>query len=460
MIHLKGATAVFGGEEDLDAGDILVEDGRIRNISREVPTSELRGGVETVDCSGLVLMPGMVNTHHHFFQTLQRCVRETQDSPLFDWLTRLYQIWKHLDRDAVYWSTLVACGELLKTGCTMTSDNLYVFPREADPHFIDVEIEAARTLGIRFHPTRGSMSLGKSKGGLPPDEIVQTEDEILRDSIRLIDAYHDPGENSMLRIALGPCSPFSVSEDLLKETAALARDRGVLLHTHLAETEDENAYCLEHYGTRPLGLMERVGWLGRDVWFAHGIHLSDAELDRLAGTSTGVCHCPTSNMRLGSGTARVPEMLERGIRVGLGVDGSASNDTSDMMAEARNCFLLQRLSGGSSAISARRVLRASTRGGADLLGRKELGRLEEGAPADIIGIDLTDIAHAGSLHDPVASVVMCGCDHRVAFTMVGGRMAVRDGMLVGTDEAEIVARADQAARRMISASAPPSRGGL
>ncbi|MFZ1947171.1 MAG: amidohydrolase family protein, partial [bacterium] len=349
-------------------------------------------------------------------------------------------------------STLVACGELLKTGCTTSSDNLYVFPRGKSSRFIDVEIEAASKMGMRFHPTRGSMSRGEAQGGLPPDVVVQTEQEIIEDCDRLISLHHDPAPGAMVRIALAPCSPFSVSEEILVETARFARERGVLIHTHLAETEDETAYCLEKYGVRPLELMERSGWLGPDVWFAHGVHFTDSELDLLASTGTGICHCPTSNMRLGSGRARVPDMLKRGIRVGLGVDGSASNDSSDMLGELRNCFLVQRLAGGSSAISAREVLRLATRGGASLLGRDDIGVIEPGRPADLIGVDVTDISHAGALHDYLASLVLCGASHVTDLTIVQGKVVVRRGELATVDEQEVVAKANEAARRMMRAA--------
>jgi cytosine/adenosine deaminase-related metal-dependent hydrolase len=378
VILLRSIHTLFTGTEDLYGYDILIEGNMISRIGRDIrPHSVPDTPVEEIDCRDMVVIPGLVNTHHHFFQTLQRCLPAVQDVPLFDWLVDLYEVWKHIDEESVYWSTLVACGELLKTGCTTSSDNLYVFPDGSGNRLADVEIEAARKAGIRFHPTRGSMSRGRSAGGLPPDKVVQTEEKILEDSERLIDAYHDPGPGSMIRIALAPCSPFSVSEDLLEQTRDLASRKGVLLHTHLAETEDENSYCLEHYGVRPLELMERCGWLGPDVWYAHGIHFTDGELEKIRATSTGICHCPTSNMRLGSGIARVPEMVEMGIRVGLGVDGSASNDSSDMLGELRNCFLLNRLR-GSSAITAREAIRLGTRGGADLLGRDDIGMIEAG----------------------------------------------------------------------------------
>ena len=453
MIVLKDILLLYTGAEEIEGADLVIEGNRVTRIGKGLDVHTLTGAdgtpIEVIDCRNLVVLPGLVNAHHHFYQTLQRCVRDIQDVPLFAWLKRLYQIWKNLDEDAVYWSTLVACGELLKTGCTTSSDNHYVFPRGKGSRFIDVQIEAASRIGMRFHPTRGSMSRGEGDGGLPPDEVVQTEAEILEDCERLISQYHDATPGAMVRIALAPCSPFSVSEKILVESRALASKRGVLLHTHLAETEDETAYCLENYGVRPLELMERCGWLGRDVWYAHGVHFTDAELGTLARTGTGICHCPTSNMRLGSGRARVPEMLTLGIRVGLGVDGSASNDTSDMLGEVRNCFLVQRLAGGSSALTARQAIDAATRGGASLLGRDDIGELREGLVADLAGIDVSDISHAGSFHDPLASVVMCGSSHNVSLTVVNGKVVVRDGRLVAADEREIVEHANRAARRMI-----------
>jgi cytosine/adenosine deaminase-related metal-dependent hydrolase len=457
LILLKNALLLYTGAEEIPGGDVLIDGGSVKWVGKDLAAEIAKGGgapggeVETIDCSDMVILPGLVNAHHHFYQTLQRCVRDIQDAPLFGWLKRLYQVWKNLDDDAVYWSTMVACGELLKTGCTTSTDNLYVFPRGRSSRFIDLEIEAAARIGMRFQPTRGSMSRGERDGGLPPDEVVQSEEEILEDSERLIAKYHDPKPGAMVRIALGPCSPFSVSERLLEETQHLARKRGVLLHTHLAETEDETAFCLEKHGVRPLDLMDRCGWLGGDVWYAHGIHFTDAELMKLRATETGICHCPTSNMRLASGRARVPQMLRMGIRVGLGVDGSASNDTSDMLGELRNCFLVQRLGGGPGAITAREAIEMATAGGADLLGRTDIGAIKPGLAADIIGINVHEISRAGALHDYLASLVLCGASHVVDMTIVNGKVVVRGGRLVTADEAEIVARANKAARRMIEA---------
>ena len=451
MILLKDIHSLYTGSGEESGVDVLIEGNMVKSIGRSLEAPGAAGETETIDCSTCVVMPGLVNTHHHFYQTLQRCVPAVQNEPLFTWLTTLYEIWKHLDEDSVYWSTLVACGELLKTGCTTSTDQFYVFPRGTSGKFIDVEIEAASAIGMRFQPTRGSMSLGKSQGGLPPDEVVQTEDEILADCERLIEKYHDPGFGAMVRIALGPCSPFSVTRDLLVKTRVLADRTGVLLHTHIAETEDEERYCLEAYGKRPVELMEDCGWLGPDVWYAHGIHFNDHELDVLKKSGTGICHCPTSNMRFGSGAARVPEMIEMGIRVGLGVDGSASNDSSDMLAELRNCFLLHRLMGGGGAITARQVIDLATRGGASLLARDDIGTIAEGKAADVIGIDIGDISHAGALHDYIASTVICGGSHTVDFSIVNGKVVVREGRLTEVDETEVVRKANEAALRMISA---------
>jgi cytosine/adenosine deaminase-related metal-dependent hydrolase len=329
---------------------------------------------------------------------------------------------------------------------------MYVFPSGVDEDLIAEEIEAARELGIRFHPTRGSMSLGRSDGGLPPDSVVQGEERILEDSERLIDRFHDPAPFAMTRVALAPCSPFSVTEALMKETADLARRKGVLLHTHVAETHDETEYCLEKHGVRPLALMARYGWIGEDVWFAHGIHFDDGELDLLAETRTGIAHCATSNMRLASGVARVPEMIERGVRVGLAVDGSASNDTSDMLGELRNGLLLHLLTSGPEAITASGIVRLATRGGADILGRSELGSIEEGKAADIVLIDLRRLGYAGALSDPLAALVYSGFDHTVDYTIVNGRIVVEDRRLVSADEEEIVDTANDLSLRMLESA--------
>jgi len=435
--------------ERLSGVDVLVEGNRISRIGRGL---EAPSGARVIECSSMLMVPGLVNLHHHFYQTLQRNVPTAQNRKLFEWLTTLYEVWSHLTPQAVRASTRLACAELLLTGCTMTNDQMYVFPRGSEADLIAVEIEAASGLGIRFHPTRGSMSRGRSQGGLPPDSVVQDPTRILEDSERLIDRFHDPKPFSMVRLALAPCSPFSVTDDLMAETAALARGRGVLLHTHLAETLDEVEYCLSTYGVRPLAAMERLGWVGRDVWFAHGVHFDDAELTRLAQTGTAIAHCPTSNMRLSSGVARVPEMLDRGVRVGLAVDGSASNDTSDMLGEVRNCLLVHLLRWGPDAMTAEDALRLATRGGADVLGRAETGSIEAGKAADLVLIDLSRLGYAGAFSDPLAAVVYAGFDHRVDYTVVNGVVVVDRGKLALGDEREIAREANAVSLAMLKAA--------
>ncbi len=430
----------------LAGADVLIEG---NTISRVEPSIEPLPGIRVIDCSSMLVLPGLVNLHHHFYQTLQRNVPPAQNQKLFDWLTTLYDIWAGLSVDAVRASTRLACAELLLTGCTMASDQMYIFPSGVHEELIDIEIEAARELGIRFHPTRGSMSRGRSQGGLPPDSVVQTEETILKDSARLIEHHHDPEPFAMTRIALAPCSPFSVTDRLMAETAEFARDKGVLLHTHLAETEDETRFCLETHGHRPLACMQELGWIGRDVWFAHGVHFDSDELSLLAETGTGVAHCPTSNMRLSSGVANVPEMLEKGVRVGLAVDGSASNDTSDMLGELRSCLLVQLLTYGPEAISAERVVRLATRDGADILGRDEIGSIEVGKAADMIAIDMSRLGYAGAFSDPLAAIVYAGLDHRVDYNIVNGKVVVDCGKLVNGDEEEIGVTANEASVRML-----------
>jgi cytosine/adenosine deaminase-related metal-dependent hydrolase len=433
--------------------DLLARDGRITAIGPDLERAHPapRGGSrEVLDAGRCVVLPGLVNTHHHFFQTLTRNLAAGQDHKLFDWLVAHYEVWKFLDADAVYWSTLLGGAELLLTGCTTTADHHYVFPRGTPSELLDAQIEACEKLGIRAHPTRGSMSRGRSAGGLPPDTVVQDEDVILADCERVLDRWHDPCPFSMRRIALAPCSPFSVTERLMRETAQLARRRGARLHTHLGETEDENRYCMERYGRRPLELMEDLDWLGRDVWFAHGIHFDDAELDVLVRTGTGIAHCPASNMRLASGIPRVPEMLRRGVPVGLGVDGSASNDASNMLGEVRQAVLLARTGFGPGALGAGRALALATRGGAALLGRSsEIGSLEVGKAADLVLVDMSGLDRAGALSDPLAALVFTGISYRVHAAVVDGVVVVRDGHLVTSDEEEIARRAHALSFRML-----------
>ena len=425
--------------------DLLVRGRRIAAIGEEIDAPE----AQVVDASRCLIIPGLINTHHHLYQTLQRNIPAVQNAGLFDWLKALYKVWQHLTPEAVRVGTLLGCGELLKTGCTTALDQHYVFPRGVDEDLIGIQVEAAARLGIRFHPTRGSMSRGESQGGLPPDSVVQDEDTILKDCLAVIERHHDPAPFSMTRVAISPCSPFSVSRDLLVETIRLARDKGVLCHTHVAETKDEESYCREVYGMRPLELMEEVGWMGRDVSFAHGIHFSDRELDRLAETGTAIAHCPTSNMRLGSGVARVPRMMAKGITVGLAVDGSASNDSSDMIGEMRNGLLMHRLTFGAGAMTARDMLSLATRGGARLLGRPELGSLEVGQAADLAMIDLHRLEYTGALSDPLAALIFSGIDHRVELTLVNGRIVVREGRLVNVDEEQLIEQGHRISQEML-----------
>jgi 8-oxoguanine deaminase len=430
---------------DLEGADILIDGNRILKIGTNL---EAEPGTEVVDASRHVVLPGLVNTHHHFYQTLTRNIPAVQDAKLFDWLLYLYEIWKHLDPEAVYWSSMLAMAELAKTGCSLTSDHHYLYPKGFGEDIPALQFGAAADIGIRFAPTRGSMSRSKKDGGLPPDSTVQDEDEILAHSEATITRFHDPSPDAMRKVALAPCSPFSVSESLMKRSAELARRHGIRLHTHLAETGDENDYCVQIYGRRPLRLMEDCGFVGPDVWFAHGIFFDDGELDLLARTGTGIAHCPSSNMRLGSGICRVREMLDRGIRVGLAVDGSASNDSSDMLGEARQALLLQRVRYGSAGIKAREVLSIATEGGAAILGYGQAGRIEEGALADLAIFDLAKLEYAGALSDPVAALIFAGYDHGVEHLIVNGRFVVRSGRLCGADEETIRSNAEASARRL------------
>src|SRR5262245_36766524 len=364
----------------LPGGWVLVEDDRIEAVGGGAVPDRLQVD-RSIDARGKVVLPGLVNTHHHLPQTLTRNLPAVQEAPLFRWLTALYDVWRGADADAVDAAARVGLAELLLTGCTTTTDHLYLFPR-GEERLIDVEVAAARELGIRFQPTRGSMSRGRSQGGLPPDDVVQDEETILADCRRLIREHHDPRPGAMTRIALAPCSPFSVTDDLMRRTADLARTEGVRLHTHLAETRDEEDYCRQVYGCRPVEFLERVGWLGSDVWLAHGVHLSPDEVRQLGQTGTGVAHCPSSNFRLGSGIAPVRALLDAGAPVGLGVDGSASNDSSNLLAEVRQALLAHRLDPDPARwLSAEEAFRLATRGGARCLGRDDVGSLEAGKAA-------------------------------------------------------------------------------
>ncbi len=435
-------------EEPLRGWDLLIEDNRIKTIAETIPVPRAEGD-RVIDCSTHVVVPGFVNTHHHFYQTLTRNLPAVQDAKLFDWLVYLYEIWKHLDEDAVYSSSLLAMGELLKTGCTTSTDHHYVYPHHVTGDIMGLQFKAAEQLGMRFSPTRGSMSLSKKDGGLPPDSVVQAEEEILSDSERVIQKYHDAGDLSMRKIVLAPCSPFSVTEQLMKDSVELARKYGVRLHTHLAETKDENDFCVEIYGRRPLKLMEDTGFIGNDVFYAHGIHFNDDELKLLKETKTHIAHCPSSNMRLGSGICRVTEMLPLGINVGLGVDGSASNDTSDMLGEMRNALLLQRVHYGSNAVTAKDIFTLATVNGAEILNFEHVGELREGWAADMALFNIDKMEYAGSLSDPLAALIFSGYNHGTDYTIVNGKVVVEHGKLAGVDEEELTKTANEISGRMI-----------
>jgi cytosine/adenosine deaminase-related metal-dependent hydrolase len=433
----------------LAGADLLINANRIEKIEKNIIETD----VQQIDCSTKLVIPGLVNSHHHLCQTLTRNLPQVQNKPLFDWLITLYEIWKFLDDQAIYYSTLLGCGELLKTGCTTTTDHHYLYPRQVQMDIPAIQFEAATQLGIRFCPTRGSMSRSKKDGGLPPDSVVQDEEIILKHSEEVVKKYHDPSPLSMRQIHLGPCAPFNVTPDLMEETALLARKHGVRLHTHLAETKSENEYCQQVYGKRPLQLMQDLDWLGKDVWYAHGVHFTDDELKLLAETGTGVAHCPASNMRLGSGIARIPEMLKLGIPVGLAVDGSASNDSSDMVGEMRQALLLHRVNSGADAITAEQVLEMATLGSAQLLGRTDIGSLEIGKAADIAIFDLNKLEYTGALSDPSAALIFSGISHEADTTIVNGEIIVKSGKLAHVEEDEIISKGNRIASEMIRKAA-------
>lgn len=430
-----------------DDASVFVRDGVIEAIG---PAAALpRTADRVIDARAHVVLPGLVNTHHHFYQTLTRALPAVQNAGLFDWLVALYPLWARLTPPALRSATAIACAELLRSGCTTAFDHTYLWPNGCR---VDDQVEVARAVGIRFHAARGSMSLGRSRGGLPPDSCVEDESTILADTQRAIDALHDPARYAMTRIVVAPCSPFSVSPALMRESIALARANGVHAHTHLAETLDEERYCVETFGCRPVELAERLGWVGPDVWHAHLVHPSAAEVERLGASATGAAHCPTSNMRLGTGIAPVRGLVAAGARVGLGVDGSASNDSSDLLDEARHALLLQRVAHGAGAIGARDVLRLATRGGAAVLGRDDIGALAPGMAADLFGVRLDTLPLAGAaVHDPLASLVFArppGAD----FTVVAGRVIVEYGRFNELDVERLVAEHNVLARALVSAA--------
>ena len=400
---------------------------------------------EVIDCRGKVLLPGLVNTHHHFFQTLTRAVPAAQDADLFGWLRALYPLWARITPEMLTVSASVAMAELMLSGCTTASDHLYLYPNGGR---LDDTIAAARAIGLRFHACRGAMSVGESAGGLPPDALVEDEDAILADTRRVIEAFHDPTRFAMLRVAAAPCSPFSVSRDLMRETAALARSLGVGLHTHLAENDDDVAFSREHFGCSPADYAEELGFTGPNVWHAHCVKLDARGIDLFARTGTGVAHCPTSNMRLASGIAPVRALLDAGVHVGLGVDGSASNDSSHLLAEARQALLLARVGFGVAALTAREALELATRGGAAVLGREDIGHLAPGMAADVVAFDLGRLGFAGGEHDPLAALVLCAPAH-ADLSIIHGRVVIRDGRLTTVDLPPIVERHRALARQLV-----------
>ncbi|MCC6192199.1 MAG: 8-oxoguanine deaminase [Anaerolineales bacterium] len=427
-------------------GGLFARDGFIQQVG---PTASLPDSAdEVLDLAGHVVLPGLINTHHHLYQTLTRAVPAAQDADLFNWLTTLYPIWANLTPEAIYLSTLTGLAELALSGCTTASDHLYVFPAGCR---LDDQILGAQEIGVRFHASRGSMSLGESQGGLPPDRVVEAEDFILKDTQRLIEHYHDARPGAMLRVVVAPCSPFSVTPDLMRQSAALARAFGVRLHTHLAETLDEERFCLEKFGCRPATYMETLDWVGSDVWFAHAVHINAEEIGLFKRTGCGVAHCPSSNMRLASGIAPVPGYRAAGVNVGLGVDGSASNDSSHLLAEARQALLLARVLGDSAALTARQALEIATLGGAAVLGRDDIGALAPGKCADFFAVDLNRLPYAGALHDPVAAMLFCA-PQQVNFTVIHGRVVVRAGHLTTIEVGRVVEQHNRIAARMLGAS--------
>jgi len=432
---MTGNCPLNGELETFSGGHIYIENGKIKSIGRD----EFSGTAgRTIDASRMVVLPGLINTHHHFFQTLTRNIFSTESAPLFDWLTTNYEIWEGLTDNAIQVSTKVAMAELLKSGCTTTTDHLYLYPENASKDLLDQTIFAARELGMRFQPTRGSMSLGRSGGGLPPDCVIQKEDEIVSDIRRVVKLYHDDSPGAMTRIALAPCSPFSVTADLMRRTVQLAEEYNLQIHTHLAETLDEEQFCLEKYGLRPFALLKSLGWIRSNAWFAHSIYLNDAEIAEMGGVGCGITHCPSSNMRLGSGIAHIREMLAAGVNVSLGVDGSASNDSSNMLLELRNALLLSRLREKENWLTADEILWMATRGGAAVLGRDDIGQLAVGKFADLMLVSLDRLELAGAQHDPLAALMFCALMSPVDYVIVNGKVVVDDKKLITADEATLI----------------------
>lgn len=444
-IWIKNPLATFTPEAVDGRGGLVIENGLISEVLA-AGQQPARPCDQLFDARDHVVLPGLINTHHHFYQTLTRAWGPVVNQPLFPWLKTLYPVWARLTPDALALASKVAMAELLLSGCTLAADHHYLFPRGMEES-IDIQVEAVRELGMRAMLTRGSMSLGEDDGGLPPRHTVQGQQQILDDSLRLVRSYHERGAGAQIQIALAPCSPFSVTEEIMVESAKLAAELDVRLHTHLAETLDEEAFCLERFGLRTVDYLEKVGWLGDRTWLAHGIHFNPDEIARLGAAGTGVCHCPVSNMRLASGICPTLDLEAAGAPVGLGVDGSASNDASNLMQEARQALYLQRLRYGAERITPRKVLEWATRGSAKLLGRSDLGELLPGKQADLALFKLDDLRFSGS-HDPIAALILCGAE-RADRVMVGGQWRVVDGAIEGLDIGELIARHKLAAAALV-----------
>ena len=443
--HIAQLVTCDDRDRILQNADLYCEDGFIKTIGHDLDVPADR----VIDGSHMFCYPGLVNTHHHLYQVFSRNLPQVQNMELFDWLRTLYEIWKNLDADVIRLSSLTGMGELMKHGCTTCFDHHYVFPAGSGD-LLGAQFAAADELGIRMYASRGSKDLSKKDGGLPPDSVVQTVDEILRDSVHAIETYHDASYGAMHRVALAPCSPFSVSANLLRQSAVLARQYGVRLHTHLCETKDEEDFMLAREGVRPLAYMERLGWIGSDVWFAHGIHFNDEELRLLAQTGTGVAHCPISNLKLSSGVARIPEMLALGVPVGLAVDGSASNDGSSLLEELRVAYLLHRLTSSRQAPTGYDVLKMATRGSARLLGRDDIGQLSEGKCADLFMIDARRLELVGCGCDAGSVLGTVGVRGPVDYTVVQGRVTVEGGRLVTVDEERLAREANAKCRAYLA----------
>lgn len=431
--------------QEFQGGHILIEDGVIRSVDSQPWPQPVD---QVIDAANMVVLPGFVNTHHHLFQSLTRNIPRMQQSQLFDWLINHYEIWRELTESSLQASSTTALLEMMKSGVTTSSDHHYLFPRETDGQLIDVEIEVAKTLGIRFQPTRGSMTLGKSHDGLPPDDIVQTEEEIFEDTERLLDKYHDPREGSMVRISIAPCAPFNVTKSQMKHTAEYASRRNLQIHTHLAETLDEEHYCQTHFNQRPVDFVRELNWIRGNAWFAHAIHLNDDEVRLFGDHGVGVAHCPSSNLRLGSGIARVKELMQAGARVSIGVDGTASNDSSNYLAELRNAMMVSRLRPTDCWLTARDALWLATRGGAAVLARDDIGSIEVGKRADLALFSVEGLEYAGALSDPLAALVFTVRMSPVTHLIVNGEHVIQHGQ-AKVDEQSVIKRHNQVAEEML-----------